>query len=57
MAIEIRQTKRALVYRVVIAPEAPGGERIVKTFRSKAAAEAWERDVLAARALARPRPR
>ena len=53
MAIEIRHTKRAIVYRVVVPPEEPGGERLAKTFRSKAAAQAWERDVLAARAQAR----
>jgi hypothetical protein len=53
MAIEIRHTKRAIVYRVVVPPEHPGGESVAKTFRSKAAAQAWERDVLAARAQAR----
>jgi hypothetical protein len=55
MAIEIRHTKRAIVYRVVVPPEEPDGERIAKTFRSKAAAHAWEREVLAARAQARDR--
>ena len=53
MAIEIRHTKRAIVYRVVVPPEQPDGERVAKTFRSRTAAQAWERDVLAARAKAR----
>lgn len=53
MPIEIRHTKRAIVYRVVVPPDGPDGERLAKTFRSKAAAQAWERDVLAARAQAR----
>jgi hypothetical protein len=49
MAIEIRQTKRALVYRVVIPAREGGPDKVVKTFRSKAAAEAWERETLAER--------
>ena len=47
MAIEIRQTKRAsLVYRVVVATGGPGSKTVIKTFRSRAAAEAWEREML-----------
>jgi hypothetical protein len=47
MAIEIRQTKRAsLVYRVIVATGGPGSKTVTKTFRSRAAAEAWEREML-----------
>ena len=56
MAIEIRQTKRAIVYRAVVASSEPGARTIAKTFRSKAAAEAWEREMLQAAAERRARP-
>jgi hypothetical protein len=46
MAIEIRQTKRAIVYRVVVASGETGSKPVSKTFRTRAAAEAWERDAL-----------
>jgi hypothetical protein len=46
VAIEIRQTKRAIVYRAVVATT--GSQTISKTFRTKAAAEAWEREMLRA---------
>jgi hypothetical protein len=49
MPIEIRQTKRAVVYRAVVPRAGPGSETIAKTFRSKAAALAWERDMLQAK--------
>jgi hypothetical protein len=52
MAIEIRHTKRAVVYRVVISSDGADSGAVSKTFRTKAAAEAWERDVLEARAAA-----
>jgi hypothetical protein len=48
MAIEIRHTKRAIVYRAVVATAGKGSQTISKTFRTKAAAEAWERDMLRA---------
>ena len=48
MAIEIRQTKRAIVYRVVISTGEPGPKKVSKTFRTKAAAQAWEREMLEA---------
>lgn len=50
MTIELRQTKRALAYRVTVPGTGPGSPPIIKTFRSKAAAEAWEREMLAAEA-------
>jgi hypothetical protein len=46
MAIEIHQTKRAVVYRVIVASAGQGSPTITKTFRSRAAAQAWERDML-----------
>ena len=52
MAIEIRHTKRAIVYRVVISSDGRDSAAISKTFRTKAAAEAWEHDILEARAAA-----
>jgi hypothetical protein len=48
VAIEIRQTKRAIVYRVIVPSSAPGSDPVIKTFRSKAAAQAWEREMLQA---------
>ena len=48
MAIEIRHTKRAIMYRAVVASDEPGSGTIAKTFRTKAAAEAWEREMLQA---------
>jgi hypothetical protein len=56
MAIETRQTKRAIVYRAVVLSEGPGSKKISKTFRTKAAAQAWERDMLQARGRAATRP-
>jgi hypothetical protein len=47
MAIEIRQTKRRIVYRAVVPSAAPGSKAMSKTFRTRAAAEAWERKMLA----------
>lgn len=52
MAIEIRHTKRAIVYRVVISSDGRDCAAVSKTFRTKAAAEAWEHDILEARAAA-----
>jgi len=46
VAIEIRQTKRTVVYRVVVAKGDESGATIAKTFRSRAAAVAWEREML-----------
>jgi hypothetical protein len=56
MAIEIRQTKRAIVYRAVVSSGGPGSKKVSKTFRTKAAAQSWERDMLQAkeRALTSP---
>jgi hypothetical protein len=47
VTIELRQTKRALAYRVTVPGNGPGSAPVIKTFRSKAAAEAWEREMLA----------
>ena len=47
MAIEIRQTKRRIVYRAVVPSAEPGSRAMSKTFRTRAAAEAWERKMLA----------
>ena len=47
MAIEIRQTKRRIVYRAVVTGAGPGSKAMSKTFRTRAAAEAWERKMLA----------
>jgi hypothetical protein len=49
MAIEIHQTKRAVVYRVTVPSAGPGSSQITKTFRTRAAAQAWERDMLQAK--------
>jgi hypothetical protein len=48
MAIETHQTKRRIVYRVVVPAGAGDAKKVVKTFRTRAAAEAWEREMLAA---------
>ena len=48
MAIEIRQTKRAIVYRVIVPGGDGGSDKVIKTFRTKGAAEAWEREMLEA---------
>ena len=47
MAIEIRQTKRTIVYRAVVAGREPGAKPVSKTFRTRTAAAAWEREMLA----------
>ena len=47
MSIEVRQTKRRIVYRAVVPSAEPGSKAISKTFRTRAAAEAWERMMLA----------
>jgi hypothetical protein len=48
VAIEIRQTKRRpIVYRAVVTTGEPGAKPVSKTFRTRAAAEAWEREMLA----------
>jgi hypothetical protein len=49
VAIEIHQTKRAIVYRVTVPSAAPGDDPVIKTFRSKVAAQAWEREMAQAR--------
>lgn len=49
MAIEVHQTKRAVVYRVIVPSAGPGSPTVTKTFRSRAAAQAWERDMLQAK--------
>jgi hypothetical protein len=55
VAIEIRHTKRAIVYRAVVR-SGSSARTVTKTFRTKAAAEAWEREMLlAAEGRARPR--
>jgi hypothetical protein len=46
MAIEVHHTKRAIVYRVIVSSAGPGSPTVTKTFRSRAAAQAWERDML-----------
>jgi hypothetical protein len=46
VTIELRQTKRALAYRVTVPGPEPGAAPVIKTFRSKAAAQAWEREML-----------
>jgi hypothetical protein len=49
MAIEVHQTKRAVVYRVTVPSAGHGPPTVTKTFRSRAAAQAWERDMLQGR--------
>jgi hypothetical protein len=46
MAIEVHHTKRAIVYRAIVLSAGPGSPTITKTFRTRAAAQAWERDTL-----------
>ncbi len=54
MAIEIRHIKRAIVYRAVVPAGDDPSAKIAKTFRTKAAALAWEREMLAAGERDRP---
>ena len=56
MAIEIRQTKRTIVYRAVVPSGEDASKKISKNFRTKAAALAWEREMLQAKARAVPQP-
>ena len=49
MAIEIHQTKRAIVYRAVVESAGPGSPKVTRTFRTRAAAQSWERAMLQAR--------
>jgi hypothetical protein len=48
LAIEIRHTKRKIVYRAIVASGGPESRPVIKTFRTRAAAEAWEREMLQA---------
>ena len=48
MAIEIRHTKRRIVYRVVVSSPEGGAKTVTKNFGTKAAAQAWEREMLQA---------
>jgi hypothetical protein len=48
MAIEIRHTKRRIVYRVVVSSPEDGAKTVTKNFGTKAAAQAWEREMLQA---------
>jgi hypothetical protein len=57
VTIELRQTKRALAYRVTVPGSAPGSPPVIKTFRSKTAAEAWEREMLASRTRCDEQPK
>jgi len=45
VTIEIRQTKRRIVYRAVVTVEGDGSPKVSKTFRTKAAAQAWEQEM------------
>jgi hypothetical protein len=45
VTIEIRQTKRRIVYRAVVTAEGNGAAKVSKTFRTKAAAQAWEQEM------------
>jgi hypothetical protein len=56
MAIEIRQTKRTIVYRAVVPSSDDASKKITKNFRTKAAAQAWEREMLETRERPVPRP-
>jgi hypothetical protein len=56
MAIETRQTKRAIVYRAVVPTGGPGSKKVSKTFRTRAAAQAWEREMLEAGERTRNQP-
>jgi hypothetical protein len=55
MAIEVHQTKRAIVYRAVVSTGGPDARTVSKTFRTRAAAQAWERAMLAKQRAA-PQP-
>ena len=48
MPIEVHQTKRKIVFRAVLPGDEPGSKGVTKSFRTRAAAEAWEREMLAA---------
>jgi hypothetical protein len=54
--IEIRQTKRTIIYRAVVPSRADASKTITKNFRTKAAAQAWEREMLEAKEHAVPQP-
>jgi hypothetical protein len=54
VAIETHHTKRAVVYRAVVPSAGPGSPMIRKTFRTRAAAESWEREMLQAQASPPP---
>lgn len=56
MPIETRHLKRGVAYRVVVKAPGRDAETVSRTFRSKAAAEAWEREMQQALGLAAPRP-
>jgi len=45
VTIEIRQTKRRIVYRAVVTAEGNDSSKVSKTFRTKAAAQAWEQEM------------
>jgi hypothetical protein len=47
--IEVHHTKRAVVYRVIVPSTGPEAPQVTKTFRTRAAAQAWEREMLQAR--------
>jgi hypothetical protein len=47
MPIEVHQTKRKIVYRAVVPSGEPGSKGVTKSFRTRAAAEAWEREMIA----------
>jgi hypothetical protein len=52
--IEVHHTKRAIVYRAVVPTGDAGTEKITRTFRTRAAALAWEREMLEAEDHERP---
>jgi hypothetical protein len=56
MAIEIRQTKRTIIYRAVVPSGTDASKTITKNFRTKAAAKAWEREMLEAKEGPIPQP-
>jgi hypothetical protein len=45
MAIEIRHTKRRIVYRAVVSSPEGDAKTVTKNFGTKAAAQAWEREM------------
>jgi len=49
MAIEIRHTKRRIVYRAVVPSPEGDAKTVTKNFGSKAAALAWEREMAQAK--------